>query len=296
MARAVHSAWVADAAAGESPGAANVLVPWWSFTKTALAVAALRLVEHGRLDLDTPRPGRPWTLRQLLAHRAGLPNYGGLEAYHEAVARNEDAWSRERLLAAVGADRLLFEPGTGWAYSNVGYLFVREAIEAATGAPLAAALHDLMLDPLGLKTARLAETRADLADLLWPGPESYDPAWVYHGCLIGSPADAARLLDAVMGGALLGSPSVLLERRTPLDAASRAGPWTECGYALGLMIGRMGEAGRAIGHSGAGPGGAAAVYHFPDLDRPVTVAAFTGDAGDGAAEQEALAVALRVQA
>ncbi|HYC68960.1 serine hydrolase domain-containing protein [Brevundimonas sp.] len=296
MPRPVHSAWITDQASGASAGAFTSLFPWWSFTKTVLAVAALRLVEAGELDLDVPRPGRAYTLRQLLAHRAGVPNYGGLPAYSEAVARNEDAWSRRQLLDAAGADRLLFQPGTGWAYSNIGYLFVREAIEEATGRPLAAALRDLVLDPLGLKSARLAVTRSDFRQVQWPAPGSYDPAWVYHGCLIGSAPDAAGLLHAVLGGALLESPSVLLERRTSLDTASRAGPWTECGYALGLMIGRMGEAGRAIGHSGAGPGGTAAVYHFPDLDRPVTVAAFTDDPDEGVAEAEALAVAVLAQA
>ena len=295
MPRPVHSAWITDRESGAAAGASTSLFPWWSFSKTVLAVAALRLVEAGELELDAPRPDRPWTLRQLLTHRAGVPNYGGLSAYSEAVARNEDAWSRERLLDVVGADRLLFEPGAGWTYSNVGYLFVREAIEAASGLPLGKALHDLVLEPLGLKSARLAETRADFQPVPWPAPGSYDPAWVYHGCLIGSAPDAARLLHAVMGGALLDAPSVLLERRTPLGTASRAGPWTECGYALGLMTGRMGEAGRAIGHSGAGPGGTAAVYHFPDLDRPVTVAAFTDDPDEGVAETEALAIALRVQ-
>ena len=295
MARAFHSAWVADGEAGQSAGAADILVPWWSFTKTVLAVAALRLVEAGRLNLDTLRPGRPWTLRQLLTHRAGVPNYGGLTAYHDAVARNEDAWPRERLLQAAGADRPLFEPGAGWAYSNIGYLFVREAIEAASGQPLDQALGELVLDPLGLASTRLATTRADFADLPLPTPGAYDPAWVYHGCLIGPPPDAARLLHAVLGGALLASPSILLERHTPLEVPTPPGPWTACGYALGLMTGQMGEAGRAIGHTGAGPGGTAAVYHFRDLDRPVTVAVFSDDPDDRATEGEARALALRLQ-
>jgi CubicO group peptidase (beta-lactamase class C family) len=294
MAGPFHSAWVTDRASGQSGGAGPV--PWWSFTKTVLAVAALRLVEAGRLELDAPRPGRPYTLRQLLTHRAAVPDYGGLAAYHEAVARNEDAWSRERLLDAAGADRLLFEPGAGWAYSNIGYLFVREALEDATGLTLAEALRDLVLEPLGLGSVRLAEARSDLGRLPWPAPGAYDPAWVYHGCLIGPPAEAARMLHAVMGGAVLDASSVLMERRTPLDRPSRPGPWTECGYALGLMVGRMGEAGRVLGHSGAGPGGTAAVYHFPDLKTPVTAAVFVAGGEDGAAEGEALVVALRASA
>ena len=64
-------------------------VPWWSFTKTVMAAAALVLVARGRLDLDGPVPGRPFVLRHLLQHTAGIASYGGLAAYHEAVGRGE---------------------------------------------------------------------------------------------------------------------------------------------------------------------------------------------------------------
>src|SRR5579884_4019976 len=115
---AFHSAWVVDdEVAATSRGAILGLFPWWSFTKTVLAAAALRLVEAGKLELDAPRPHKPYTLRQLLLHRAGVSNYGALKAYHEAVARGEDAWPRARLLEAAAADELEFEPGARWNYS-----------------------------------------------------------------------------------------------------------------------------------------------------------------------------------
>lgn len=41
----------------------SAAVPWWSFTKTVLAIAALRLVEDGSLVLDGPIPGAAFTLR-----------------------------------------------------------------------------------------------------------------------------------------------------------------------------------------------------------------------------------------
>ena len=88
-------------------------VPWWSFSKTVIAAAALALVRDGRLALDEPLPDRPYTLRQLLQHRAGLTEYGRLPAYHEAVARNEDAWPADEMLARTAADRLVYEPGNG---------------------------------------------------------------------------------------------------------------------------------------------------------------------------------------
>src|SRR5262249_20155592 len=128
-----HSAWIVNDEPATGSGAFHELFPWWSFTKTAIAIAALRLVEVGKLELDTPRPHEPYTLRQLLLHRAGVPNYGRLNAYHEAVASGEDAWPRARLLQAVNVDQLDFEPGERWNYSNVGYLFARDAIEEAAG-------------------------------------------------------------------------------------------------------------------------------------------------------------------
>jgi D-alanyl-D-alanine carboxypeptidase len=66
-------------------------VPWWSLTKTAIAAAALALVGEGRLALDQPPASRPYTLRQLLQHTAGVPEYGGLAAYHVSSLRRAEA-------------------------------------------------------------------------------------------------------------------------------------------------------------------------------------------------------------
>src|SRR6516165_2846276 len=110
-----------DVAGGPEIGADRTRVPWWSFTKTALATAALQLVARGQCRLDARIDGRPYTLRQLLHHRAGVPNYGNLACYHEAVRRGEKPWTVGQMLERVGADRLDFDPGKGWRYSNVGY-------------------------------------------------------------------------------------------------------------------------------------------------------------------------------
>ena len=68
-------------------------------------------------------------------------------------------------------------------------------------------------------------------------------------------------------------------------------PWTDCGYGLGLMSGRFGEVGRAIGHSGAGPFCANAVYYFPDVANPAVIASFTDGNDEGVAELEAVRLA-----
>lgn len=48
-------------------------VPWWSFTKTAFAIAFLRLSEQGKVSLDKAVEGKLYTPAQLLRHEAGLP-------------------------------------------------------------------------------------------------------------------------------------------------------------------------------------------------------------------------------
>ncbi|MGF1551347.1 MAG: serine hydrolase domain-containing protein [Paracoccaceae bacterium] len=291
-ARSFHTAWIDRDGGRGCRGERDALFPWWSFTKTVIALCALRLAEDGRVDLDEPVAGRLYTLRLLLQHRAGVPDYGRLAAYHEAVGRGEDAWSRERLLEAVRPDEPLFAPGTGWAYSNVGYLLARDLLEERAGCGFSTLVADLVSRPLGLDSVRLATRRAEFAALHWPAAKHYDPAWVSHGCLIGTASDAATLLHEALAGDFLDprTRATMLATHALGDGVPGR-PWTRHGYALGLMRGTMAGAGEAIGHSGSGPFSVNAVYHFPDRAGPVTVACFADGAGEAAAEVEAARLA-----
>jgi len=176
------------------------------------------------------------------------------------VAAGDEPWTAAKLRRRVG-DRRVFESGQGWAYSNIGYLIVRERIEAATGAPLGEALRALVFAPLGVE-AFLVETREQAAAL--PGlADGYQPGWVYHGLLAGAPGEAARLLDGLLSGRLLSS-ALLAEmmRSRSLDVPLGDRPWTAAGYGLGLMIPTGG--GRVLaGHTGGGPSSSIAVYGAP---------------------------------
>ncbi|MBE9635637.1 beta-lactamase family protein [Salipiger pacificus] len=283
---------ITDTAAELRGGDGSEILPYWSFTKTVLAICALRLVAEGALHLDAPLPDKAVTLRQLLNHTSGLPDYVTLPAYRAAVAADAEPWPRDHLWAQTMAQGPLFAPGTGWAYSNLGYMLVRELIEQVTGACIGTLVRQSLATPLGLHSLALATRRADFARVHWPAARRYHPGWVYHGCLIGTAPDAARLLHAVFRGALL-PPRSLRQMlvRHPLGGAIAGRPWTDCGYALGLMSGAFGAAGRAIGHSGAGPFCANAVYHFPDAPRPVTVASFGPGPSEAPAEQAAVRLA-----
>lgn len=74
------------------------LVPWWSVSKTILAAAALSLVDRGKLNLDVSVAGAPYTLRHLLQHTAGLPDYGPNPDYHRAVAAGDSPWTIDQLI------------------------------------------------------------------------------------------------------------------------------------------------------------------------------------------------------
>jgi CubicO group peptidase (beta-lactamase class C family) len=252
-------------------------VPWWSFTKTVIAVAALALVRDGHIALDAPLADRPYTLRQLLQHRAGLTDYGRLRDYHDAVALNDDAWSPAVMLARSEADRLIYPPGKGWGYSNIGYFHVRRLIEQTTRSSLGSALADLVLKPLAIERVRLASDRGDFSP-------HYDPRWVYHGLLVGPLDQATFLLQRLLGGDLLPQPllSSMLDRY-PVGGPPMGRPWKAPGYGLGLMIGETNSGEKIAGHTGGGPGSVVAVYHR--LDRATgTAGAFEADGIDAAVE------------
>ena len=97
----------------QTPERLELIVPWWSFTKTVLAATALSLVRDGLIRLDDPILDQPFTLRQLLRHEAGLADYGELAEYHTAVTNSEPAWSENEMMQRLDGVRLRYTPGTG---------------------------------------------------------------------------------------------------------------------------------------------------------------------------------------
>jgi CubicO group peptidase (beta-lactamase class C family) len=252
------------------------IVPWWSFTKTVIAAAVLTLVRDGRLSLYSPVDGKPFTLRQLLQHRAGLPDYGAIPEYHIAVARGDVPWDIPELLDRVySGTTFLYPPGTGWAYSNIGYLIVRQQLQRVTGTDLEAALRKLVLEPLGVKEVRLAYEPPDLDHVAMGEAAEYHPGWVYHGLLVGPVGNAAIILDKLVATDLL-SPrlreQMLLPHVVGGPIADR--PWRVPAYGLGMMCGESRDGHRVVGHTGGGPGSVIAIYRRMDVRSSVSAAAF----------------------
>ncbi|MCQ4286149.1 beta-lactamase family protein [Pseudomonas stutzeri] len=260
-------------------------VPWWSFTKVVLAATTLTLVRDGLLDLDARLPENAFTLRQLLRHEAGLADYGELPEYHAAVANHEPAWSADEMMRRLNGHQLRYSPGTDWHYSNVGYMLVAKLIERTTDLPLEEAVKQQVLAPLGISTARFATERADLHGEYFGSSLNYDPAWVYHGLLVGPVSQAALLLDRLLAEELL--PADLLQdmlAARALGGPIAGRPWVSPGYALGLMRGSI-EGGLTLtGHTGCGPGSVVAVYLCSVGERSACCAVFSRDSHEGSIE------------
>ena len=262
----------------QTPDRLEPMVPWWSFTKTVLAATALSLVRDGLIRLDDPVLDQPFTLRQLLRHGAGLADYGELAQYHAAVSNNEPAWPANEMMQRLNGAQLRYSPGTGWRYSNVGYWFIARLIERLTDLTLDEAVIQRALCPLGLSNVRFAKTRADLQATHTASSSNYDPAWVYHGLLIG--------------------PGLLLEMQTArrLGGPIPGRPWITPGYGLGVMQGSIDGGYSLCGHTGCGPGSVIAVYRVCDGDASACSAVFAAGASEGAVETivvEQLMQALR---
>src|SRR4029453_16803608 len=105
-----------------------------SITKVFVAVVVLQLVEEGRLGLDDPASryapdAAPWhvTIRQLLNHTSGIPDFGMADEFGEQLAAHRDRrWTAAQAVALVADNEPTFAPGTDYAYSNTDYVLLGE--------------------------------------------------------------------------------------------------------------------------------------------------------------------------
>jgi CubicO group peptidase (beta-lactamase class C family) len=273
----------------ERTGEDDVVVPWWSFTKTVLAVAAMTLVRDGLIKLDDAVPEWPFTLRQLLRHQSGLADYGELPEYHAAVTAGEPSWPVEEMLQRLQATRLRYRPGEGWRYSNVGYLLVSQLVERVTDLPLSQALAQRVFSASGISSAQLLRHYGVEQSGCIGIKDGYDPGWVYHGLIAGPLCEAARLLDHLLNGKLI-PPKLLdeMQATVSLGGPIAGRPWLTPGYAAGLMRGGVAGGLTLCGHTGAGPGSVVAIYNGSLGEASATCAVFCEDSSEGKVETEAV--------
>jgi CubicO group peptidase (beta-lactamase class C family) len=267
-------------ATGSDPVTATTRFQACSISKPIAALAMLRLVDRGVLELDAdindsltswrlPRNSewRPVvTLRQLVSHSAGLttsgfPGYKRTEKLPTTVEILEGVDPANTF--GVRADTI---PGAQFRYSGGGTLAMQQLLEDVTGTPFAALMQELVLEPLGMHDSdytqpppesvhdRLASGHDELGNPVDGGWHVY-PEQATAG-LWTTPTDLCRYALAVQvafaarPGALLSQP-LASEMLTPqVSASDRIGGLSALG--LGPFITEGPNA--RFGHSGGNEG------------------------------------------
>ncbi|MEU3794535.1 serine hydrolase domain-containing protein [Streptomyces fructofermentans] len=266
-----------------------------STSKAFSGAVALRLVQRHALDLDDtiakrlPTLPRAWgrvTLRQLLQHTSGLPDFTSDPEFLRLVGEDpRRRFDSRRLLDFVRDEPLGFRPGTRYHYSNSDNIAVALMAEAVTRRSYEALLREIVYRPLGLRDTSLpsgyrmprpymhgyafepSEPPTDVSEAL-----STSGVWASGG-IISTPADLTRFIRGYAQGALTSKAALRDQRRWVEGASEPAGPGRN---KAGLGIFRYStRCGVVLGHTGNFPGYTQFIAATPDGRRSVTVSLTT---------------------
>ncbi|MET7617077.1 serine hydrolase domain-containing protein [Streptomyces sp. NPDC005408] len=267
-----------------------------STAKAFSAAVALQLVDRGLLGLDKPirrwLPALPeaWhavTLRQLLNHTSGLPDYSTDSEFLEIVTADpHHVFDSRRLLDFVAGDLLLFPAGSRYQYSNSDNIAVALLAEAVTGRRYEELLKQTVYRPLELRNTSLPQGFFLLPEPYLHGyavdppaaPEDVNTAlsasgvwasgvWASGG-IVSTPRDLTAFIRAYAGGDLISKPTRHQQLKWRDGASEPAGPGVN---ATGLAIFRYTtRCGVVYGHTGNFPGYTQLIAATPDGRRSLT--------------------------
>lgn len=272
-----HGFGSADARTG-APNTMHTRFRLGLLTEPFTATAVLQLRDEGLLRLDDtidrwlpelPYAGRI-TVRQLLSHRSGIPNYTDSPSFPQWKAEPHDTAA---MLARLGRLPLEFTPGTDTAPSNSNYYLLGAIIERVTGEGYGEYLGEHVLRPAGMTQTTFGdawETGEQALGNVWSEEETLEPpspidmsTFGAAGGLVSSPADLLAWDQALRAGELLALPSVE-EMSTP----------SEDGYGYGWLVTRAyGQP--LLSFPGAIDGYSGSMLRFTDDETLVVVLANT---------------------
>jgi D-alanyl-D-alanine carboxypeptidase len=262
-----------------------------SAAKAFSGAVALSLVSEGKLSLnDTigellPELPEAWsevTLRQLLNHTSGIPDFSLTPEFEEALlASLTKAPPPEELLSFVEEEELLFDPGSEYHYSNSDNIVVALMAEAATGKSYEDLLRELVYKPLGLRNTTLPRG----PNLKKPFIHGYDTSqqppedvselvaagWSWaSGGIVSTPADLNTFIRGYVGGKLFDERTQAKQRRVVEGGSSEPpGPGKN---SAGLALFRyQTRCGTVWGHTGNTLGYTQFMAASPDGRRSATV-------------------------
>jgi D-alanyl-D-alanine carboxypeptidase len=246
-----------------------------SVSKAFSAAVALQLVQEGSLALDDtialrlPDLPRAWgavTVRQLLNHTSGVPDYTRSAGFRKQLQTAPRAYvSPRKVISWVAGRRLVFRPGSRFAYSNTDNIIVGLMAERITFVAYGELLRRRVFEPLGLgRTSFPATVRLPRpflhGYLVEPGapPQDFSEflnpsgAWA-SGAIVSTPAELNAFVRGLLGGRLFGA----AERAEQLRfvRGGRSSPPGPGRNAAGLGVFRYrSRCGTVYGHTGNFPG------------------------------------------
>ncbi|OZC88642.1 alkaline D-peptidase [Rhodococcus sp. 06-412-2C] len=254
-----------------------------SVTKSMVAAVVLQLVDEGRLQLDQQvdelLPGllpKPVTVRQLLDHTSGIPDYlVGFDSAEQIAARSADSVADDELISQALAMPWPTDPGSTFAYSNTNYVLLGRIAADLDGKSIGQSLQDRVFDPLGM-TDTTYPTDAAIADDALHGyvlengtytdVTDYDASiWSSGAAVVSTVGDMNTFFRALFDGTLL--PQNLIDEMQVL---------TPSAYGLGLLLGgdacNPGSGELVFGQRGNGFGYRTFQFSSPDGHRQVSLA------------------------
>ena len=266
-----------------------------SNTKTFVAVVVMQMVQEGKVGLDEPIEtylpglikgegidGSKITVRQLLQHTSGLPEYTDTTPGSGDIFQIKDHYipPRDLLDTALGKPAA-FEPGTQWKYTNTNYVVLGMLVERVSQRPVGEQIDERIVKKLGLSHTYFPAPGD--RSIKGTHPQGYhlsaegkleditemDPAWAWAaGAMVSTPSELNTFFQAVFDGRLLTQSSIDEMKNGAVDASSRLGPGTV--YGLGLIGRSLTCGGTSWGHGGTihgyqtnnavGPDGTAAIF------------------------------------
>jgi CubicO group peptidase (beta-lactamase class C family) len=139
-----------------------------SVSKQFTAAAMLRLIDHGKATLDDdirrhipefPKHSPPITIRDLVHHTSGFPDYVELLARAGTL---HNAHSSEEILATLAAQQPAFPAGLMFSYSNSNYFLIAEIVRRASGSSLRNFARQTLFAPLGMADTRFYDDPTEI--------------------------------------------------------------------------------------------------------------------------------------
>jgi CubicO group peptidase (beta-lactamase class C family) len=275
-----HGYGFADVAS-KTPATVDTRFEIGSITKQFTAACIMQLVRAGKLSLDDPLgkfvtdypAGSAVTVRQMLSHTSGLPEYLDYEAGHTLATKPV---ATAGILRRIAKQPLDFAPGSAWAYNNTNYLLLGRIVELTAREPYEKYVREHLFAPANMTQSGFISDERTFPDMA-TGYERVGAAGVARaqpiaeawaggaGAIVSTVGDLAKWNAAVANGSIVAPDDVkLLQTAVTLPDGSRTK------YGLGWAVDSLGGHPR-VWHSGRSNGFSTTNALFPADDESIIV-------------------------